>query len=218
MNSEKEPKNTDKNKSLKPGSYIKLVFIIVILILLIVLVKNIFTGDSSLSDRINENIIGEEGKVETVSVASIQEVLEISELSTAEYVYNSIARAYEEDGTTVRYYVAYEGTINAGINFNEIGIDLNKDDKILTITLPEITIQSVTVDPGSLEYIFEDKKSETENVHKEAFELCQKDLEEKANNEDELLSLARTNAETTVTALLRPWIMQIDNTFTINVK
>ena len=217
MNSENEQQNTDKTKSLKPGIILKLILCIIILILLIILVKSIPASDNSISDRINENIFGEEGKVETVSLTSIQRVLEINELSTAEYVYNSIARAYEEDGTTIRYYVAYEGIITAGIDFNEIGIELNEDAKILTISLPEIEIQG-TVDPGSLEYIFVDKKSETENVHKEAFELCQKDLDEKANNEDDLLSLARANAETTITALLKPWIMQIDNNFTINVE
>ena len=217
MNSGNEQKNTDKNTSLKQGTILKLVLCIIVLILLIILVKSIPAIDNSISDRINENIFGEEGKVETVSIASIRRVLEINELSTAEYVYNTIARAYEEDGTTIRYYVAYEGIITAGIDFNEINIELDGDAKILTISLPDIKIHG-TVDPGSLEYIFVDKKSETENVHKEAFELCQKDLEEKANSEEDLLSLARANAETTITALLKPWIMQIDNNFTINVE
>lgn len=217
MNSGNGQKNTDKTKNFTQGIILKLVLCIVILILSIILVKSIPASDNSISDRINENIFGGEGKVETVSVVSIQKVLEINDLSTAEYVYNSIARAYEEDGTTIRYYVAYEGIITAGIDFNEIGIELDEDAKILTISLPEIKIHG-TVDPGSLEYIFVDKKSETEKVHKEAFELCNEDLEEKANNEDDLLSLARANAETTIIALLRPWITQIDNNYIINVE
>jgi len=213
MSSENDERNTDKTKDFKIGNIIKFILCIVILILLIILCRNINNG--RLSDQLNETIVGEDGRVETVSAASIKEVFEISELSTAEYIYNSIARAYEEDETAIRYYVAYEGTIKAGIDFSEIDVKINDNEKIITLSIPEITIQEVTVDPGSLEYIFIDKKSETETVLKEAFELCQKDLEEKAANEKELLSLAQTNAETMITALLEPWIKQVDSDFTI---
>lgn len=213
MSSENDERNTDKTKDFKIGNIIKFILCIVILILLIILCRNINNG--RLSDQLNETIVGEDGRVETVSAASIKEVFEISELSTAEYIYNSIARAYEEDETAIRYYVAYEGTIKAGIDFSEIDVKINDNEKIITLSIPEITIQEVTVDPGSLEYIFIDKKSETETVLKEAFELCQKDLEEKAANEKELLSLAQTNAETMITALLEPWIKQVDGDFTI---
>ncbi|MDE6925482.1 MAG: DUF4230 domain-containing protein [Acetatifactor sp.] len=64
-----------------------------------------------------------------ISNGSIKFSAQINELSTAEYIYNSIAKAYEEDGTTIRYYVAYEGTIKAGIDFNDIGVEISEDEK-----------------------------------------------------------------------------------------
>lgn len=152
----------------------------------------------------------------TISEASIKSVLNIEELSTAEYIYNAIAKAYGEDGTTVRYYVAYEGTIKAGFHFGGIGISIDKEANVVTLSIPEVTIQETTVDPGSLDYIFVDKKSETETIHKEAFELCQADLEEHADI-TEILSLARQSAKDTVYALVTPWIKQLDDRYSVEI-
>lgn len=218
MKSRNTQEDRGKTRSFPSGRTLKITILIVILIVPAVLFMCRSIGNRSLSDQIDDTIVGEEGKVNTVTAASILEVLDISELSTAEYVYNSIARAYGEDNSTIRYYVAYEGTITAGIDFNAVQVTVDEEAKSILIALPEITIQDITVNPGSLEYIFVDKKSETEDILKEAFELCQEDLEEKASNEEDLLLLARENAEAVVTALIKPWIMQIDSQFSINVE
>lgn len=220
MKSERNQEEIEKEKSPASKHHLRNTKSIVILItvILVILLISPFKGNCSLSNRIDKKVIGEEGTVSTVTSATILDVLDISELSTAEYVYNSIARAYEENSTAVKYYVSYEGTITAGIDFKAVHVDVNEEDKTITITLPEIAIQDITVNPGTLEYIFVDKKCETEDIMKESYELCQKDLEEKANNEEDLLLLAKENAEAVVTALIKPWIMQIDNRFSINVE
>ena len=48
--------------------------------------------------------------------------------------------------------------VTAGIDFSKIMIDIDEDTKIITITLPESEIQNTTVDFGSMDYIFENKK------------------------------------------------------------
>lgn len=40
----------------------------------------------------------------------------------------------------------------------------------------------------------------------------------KNSDEEDLLLLAKENAEAVVTALIKPWIMQIDSQFSINVE
>lgn len=185
---------------------------------LLISIRNREAITDKLDDSVRNAIEGEESKVTTVSRASLEKVFEISELSTADYTYNAIAKAYGEDGTTVRYYVSYEGKIKAGIDFSKIDFDINEEEKIITVTLPDVELQERTVNPGTLEYIFIDKKSETEPVHQEAFRLCESDLEERTAKEEELFTLARENAAAVVEALVTPWVKQIDEEYTVKIQ
>lgn len=98
-------------------------------------------------------ILNKEGETTTVSKASLEKVVEINELSTVDYTYNATATKYAGDkDNKVEYYVAYEGTVTAGINFNKLDFDINDDEKIVTIILPKIEIQSIRVDMGTMEY------------------------------------------------------------------
>ena len=129
-----------------------------------------------------------------------------------------MATDYTEEGTSISYYVAYEGTIKAGIVFSEIAIEVDEEAQRITITLPKVELKEKTVDPGTLEYIFKDKKSETETVHQEAFRLCEEDLKRRADSEQELLKLAKENAVAVVKALVTPWIEQINEEYQIVIR
>ena len=220
MGSRDEQKRNEK-RIFKQGIII-VVLCMIIVILLMALFYVLRRDRNELIDNASEAIanavIGAEGKTTTFSEASIRKVFEISELSTADYTYNAVAKAYAEDGISVKYYVAYEGRIKVGIDFSQIEIAMNEEDKVITITIPDIEFQEKTVDPGTLEFIFKDKKSETEQIHQEAFALCQKDLDEKTSNEKELLTLARTNAKSVVEALVTPWIEQAKDEYTVNIQ
>ncbi len=79
-----------------------------------------------------------EGEVTTISQSSIEKkILDISELSTLEYTYNAVAAGYDEDGKTLLYHVAYEGTVSAGIDFDKLKVKVNPDKKEIRITVPE---------------------------------------------------------------------------------
>lgn len=157
-------------------------------------------------------------KVKIISESTLQDVLEISELSTVEYTYNAVTRAYEEDGETLMYSVAYDGIVKAGIDFSQIVSDIDEEKKIIHITVPDVEIIDCVVDEGSLEYIFEKDKYNTATVSQAAYKICKADLEDKARRETELLSLAQENAISTVSGLVEPWIEQIDNAYTIIVE
>lgn len=205
-------------KSKKKVRFIVLCVIVAVILLFIFLIRNREAIADKLDDSVRNVIEGEESRVTTVSRASLEKVFEISELATADYTYNAIAKAYGEDGTTVRYYVSYEGKIKAGIDFNKIELDINEEEKIITVTLPDVELQEKTVNPGTLEYIFIDKKSETEAVHQEAFRLCESDLEERTAKEEELFTLARENAAAVVEALVMPWVKQIDEEYKVEIQ
>ena len=201
---------------------IKLGLVIFGMVLMLFLIRFFSKNASKIPEKINDTVeqvfVGTEGKVTTFSKADIEKVFEISELSTADYTYNAIAKAYTEDGTSIRYYVAYEGTIKAGIDFSEIAIEVDEEAQRITITLPKVELKEKTVDPGTFEYIFKDKKSETETVHQEAFRLCEEDLKRRADSEQELLKLAKENAVAVVKALVTPWIEQINEEYQIVIR
>lgn len=160
-----------------------------------------------------------EGQLTTISKSSLQKIIEINELSTVDYTYNATATKYVEDNAEeVKYYVAYEGTVTAGIDFHEIGIDVNEDEKIVTITIPEVEIHGVRVDMGTMEYIFVKDKFETETISQEAYKLCKDDLKKRIEKEELLYNTAKENAISSVEALFKPWIETIDKEYKVEIK
>lgn len=197
------------------------VIVLLILAVVVFLIYKMFSGmdtGKKIADSINENIIGTEGEVNTITESTIKDVFEISELQTADYIYNAITPVCEEDGETVKYYVAYEGTVTAGIDFDSIDIDIDDEAKKITITVPDVAIQDAVVNAGTLEYIFKKDKYNNENVFKEAYAKCQEDLDKRAGSEDKLLTMAKENADQVIEALVSPWVEQIDPAYEIEVR
>ncbi|MCM1498323.1 MAG: DUF4230 domain-containing protein [Clostridium sp.] len=213
---DKKERKIEKNKVKK--SHFGMKFGIAIAIGIVIFMIRLLYPAPHTPSLTTDLIEGEEGKVSTISAATLEKVFDLSELSTADYTYNAIATAYDEGGTTVKYYVAYEGIVKAGIDFRQIKFDIHEEEKVINITIPEVAFTEKTVSPGTLEYIFKDKKSETENVYQEAFELCKKDLAERTDKEEDLLQLARENAAAVVEALVTPWVEQIDNEYTVEIQ
>ena len=167
---------------------------------------------------LNKSLHSNDSRVTTVTESSLEKVLEISDLSTLDYTYNSIVDVLDEDGETVKYHVAYEGVVTAGIDFESVDVSVDEETKMITITVPEAVVQNVDVDMGTLEYIFEEKKYETETVSQEAYKACRADLEKKAMEEGHLLATAKENAVDAVNALMTPWIEQLDEEYQVEVK
>ena len=203
-NVERKQQCSEVKKNKKP----KIILGIVILIVLIVLIIGFKPGGVFHSSQ---------NKVSTVSKSSLEKVLETSQLTTLQYTYNAIAEVKKEFFDTIKYHVAYEGTVQAGIDFEDIDIDINKEKKIITITLPEVSIQNVIVSAESMEYIFNDDKYESETVASEAYSACVKDLQTRAEKEVQLLQMAKHNARDVVQALIEPWVKQVDKEYTIEI-
>ena len=104
---EKKSKNKEKRTRVIK---IRITGGVILAIVIVCVILKILNADPSsvFLKNTKDAIIGEEGTVTTISKASLEKVFEISELSTVDYSYNAVARAYEEDGATPKYYVAYE--------------------------------------------------------------------------------------------------------------
>ncbi len=142
----------------------------------------------------------------TVSVeSSLKEVLAISDLSTAEYTYNSIAEVKNDNGET-KYHAAYKGNVKVGVDFENI--QFVETDKEIKIVIPSLKIQSVEV-YTDIDLIFTKDKYNTETIYAEAYNKCIDDLTQKARSNKSLMDIARESAVDVVTGLLRPLESQL---------
>ena len=76
-----------------------------------------------------------------------------SELTTAELTYTGVLKY--EDGSIPflpkkGYSMVYTATVKAGIDFSQIQVDVKKDSVV--VTLPEAEIQSVYVNPNTIDF------------------------------------------------------------------
>lgn len=120
-------------------------------------------------------------KTTVVSKSNLEKVLQINELSTSTAVYNGVSSVTDpEDSDKVLYYVSYDATVKAGINTEDIQIEVrdSEEEKKVIVTLPKVTISDIEVNMGSLEYIFKDKNSNTESISKDAYQSAVADVKE----------------------------------------
>lgn len=162
-----------------------------------------------VSEIIEDTIVGEEGKVYTVTVSDLERVVRRSQLYTAEYDYNGCVEVKTKDNKT-KYYVAYEGKVKAGIDVQKVTVKLDEDTNTITVYLPEVEVENPTVDAGTMEYIFENKKYDTETVAQEAYKKAIEDLTNRVKCDRQIVESARENAKVAEKALLEPWLNQID--------
>lgn len=156
---------------------------------------------------------------EIISKSTLEDIINVSDLSTFEAVYNGIAKVTDEDNPEkVNYYVSYDAKVKAGIDFEKVDITVNTDEKIITVMLPEIKITDVNVDITSLDYIFENEKANTEAVSEEAYKKCIEDVTSESNSEDAIYELAEQNARNIVEALISPFVEQLDSEYRLEIQ
>lgn len=76
---------------------------------------------------------------------------------------------------------SYEGVVEAGVDFTEIKVDVNDQDKIIEITIPKSEIKSVTIDEDSFEKL-EEKEHVWNKIEVEDYNDSLKDFKKKAED------------------------------------
>ena len=148
-------------------------------------------------------VFKKEKEVTTIAEASLREVIETSELSTVEFIYNSTTTVKNDKGKP-KYHIAYEGTVKAGFDFNKIKLEKDEKNKKIVVIIPEIKINAVNINDKSFDFIFMKDKYDTENTFQEAYKACYKDLENKAKSNENIKKMAYDNAVDTMNAILMP--------------
>ncbi len=179
---------------------------VILFLLLIIVIATI-----SLSNR-------EEPKPEIITQSSIEQIIHVSDLSTYEAVYNGIAEVpSEKNEDKIAYYVSYEATVKAGFDFKELDVVVDNDTKSVVVTIPEISITKIIVEESTLDFIFMDDKANQSTVFADALKACEADVLEESTKESAIIALAKENAENIVTALVQPFVNQLDAEYTVTV-
>lgn len=185
--------------------YIRLLCFIIVAIIVFLFVK--------------EKMFSRESKPEIISKSTLEKVINVSDLSTFEAIYNGVASvANEEKPENIDYYVSYEAKVKAGIDFEQVNLEVNEDEKRITVTLPEVKITDVNVDIASLDYIFMNKRANTETVSAQAYKKCIKDVTNESNSTTAIYELAKQNARNIVEALIKPFVEQLDSKYELKIN
>ena len=168
----------------------------------------------------------ETGKLKITAQSSLEKIVEKNDLKTVSYTYNAIAKqpkntnvnAESQNNDDYKYFVSYEGTVSAGIDFKQVKIDIDKKAKKLIITVPEPKITGYNVDIGKLKFIFKKEKYDEASELESAFKLCKADLETRSEKDEFILKTAKQNSITVLEAFFKPWIEVFNNDYEVEIK
>ena len=156
----------------------------------------------------------------TVTEASLKEIVKTGNLSTVEYIYNSILEVKDDDAEQdeILYYVSYEGVVKSGFDFNELRFETDETDKKYVVIIPEIKVNNADVKYESMDFIFVNSKDNKEGVANEAYEKCKADLLIKAVENPAVKTMARESAEAAIEAMLIPFEKDLKNGYEFEIR
>lgn len=98
----------------------KKIFSVVIIVVIVLVVGSIF----------GPTVINKIGKDNVITSAQLEKAVDISQLSTAEFVYNGVAEKYDDDKPEeVECYIAYNANVKVGIQMEDVKFDIDEDKK-----------------------------------------------------------------------------------------
>lgn len=139
------------------------------------------------------------GKTEIQVETALKEMIKASDVSTAEYTYNSIAEIKNEK--EIECYVSYEGKVKMGFDLEQVQVISEKNK--LYVIIPEIKVTTVEVGE-KLDYLFTKSKYDKEGYYAKAHATCYGDLVNKAKQNQAMTELTIENAIETMKGLTEP--------------
>lgn len=163
-----------------------------------------------------ENVKRDHREAEIYIKASLDKIVNVSELSSYQVKYEGIAKvANTKKPDKVDFYVAYEATVKAGIDVEQINMSLDEKENIVYIELPDVIITSSDIDENTLDFMFIKNKYNDETALPRAISACNADIKTEINSKDVLKKLAEENAKNIVKAFISPFLEQLDEEYSI---
>lgn len=141
------------------------------------------------------------GKVTIDASSLLTDVMDVAELSTAEFRYRGIADIYsDENRTQLCCRVCYNSIVKAGIDMKKIQFNVDSEAKVISVSLPDIELKVTITDEQSMALLPSDANIEVDSMLK----YSKEDAENEARESQELISTARDNLKATIEGLLFP--------------
>lgn len=168
-------------------------------------------------------LTSKEGKTKNTVKSSLDKVVEKSDLETVSFTYNVIAKKCKNDKNCdlksndidyFKYVVSCKGTITAGLDFQNVKIDVDEDKKIIIVKIPEATL-SKTPSVGSVRFLNEDVSAdELPNARN----LCAETIKYKSEADEKLLPAAKEQARVVLEEFYFQWIKAYNLEYKVEVK
>lgn len=186
---------------------------LILVVAIIWLTCGLFGGEKNSSEAIDKVVVENNGKKLFDNVANVKETVtvnteviadglrEMGILITEEYYFTQV----EEYTSTMKWAVfeseasftySYDGVVTAGIDCNNIDIQKNEENKVITIVIPAADILSVNIDYDSFQ-IYEEKNGLWNKVNLTSFNDSIKEFEDSAKKkalEKDIISKADEGA------------------------
>ncbi len=142
-----------------------------------------------------------QNNVTILTSSTLTKVIDIAELSSAEFRYRGIADAYTDDSrTNILCRVCYDAIVKAGIDMEKVDFDIDHENKIVTAKLPDITL-TVNINEDNPMITL----PSTANINIDMMRKYSKeDAEKEALESTELITVAEDNLKSTIQGLLDP--------------
>ena len=140
-------------------------------------------------------------------------------MQTLTYHYNSICHIYEDDDEEgeLLYHISYEGTVVLGIDMSQITCEIDDENMLVNVYLPQVEILSYHVDSSSLDYIFADENANNSQTGTQALSRCNDDFLSKIENETIMFDLARESCDSGIRAFCAPIIEYYFSGYDLNI-
>ena len=168
-------------------------------------------------------INNKDGITKTTVKSYFEKMVEKNDLETATFTYNVIAKKCKNENNCnlisnnigdFEYVISCEGTVTAGINFEEVNFDLDKRNKKLLITMPEVTLKEVNV--KSMKFLNGEEISGDRLP--EARKLCKDTIEEKSNKDGKLIIAAQEQAIVVLESFYEKWLETFENEYKVEIN
>ena len=147
------------------------------------------------------NVMNKIGKENVITSSQLEKAIDISQLSTAEFVYNGIAEKYDDDKPEkVECDIAYHADVKVGIQMEDVEFEIDEENKTVTPILPEISVNIAALDENEISYI----PKNPDIPLKEIIVLCKEDAVREANDSKKLYQTAEENLKAVIEALVSP--------------
>ena len=147
--------------------------------------------------------IADNHETQYLATSDLKSAVDIDSLSTIDYTYHGIAEKHGKFlwQDRVDYRVKYEAHVRASYALSDIQFEVNEEDKVVTVYLPEAQIGDPQLDNSKFGYLPESATADMKDV----IALCREDAANDVDKE-EIKEQAEASLKDTVKALTLPLI------------